>query len=473
MLTCLTATREASAIPVRPLTSEGLAMWSRLQPTAVQTWLNALGFRADPGTVAFLPGAGGAPSAVLAGMEALDHVWSYAALPALLPAGHYRLEENLLWPDAEPGPLPRALASMAALGWALGSYGFTRYRTPAPEPVARPSLLWPDAADRGAVERTATAIALVRDLVNTPAADLGPAELAAVARSLAQAHGADCRVIEGEALLAAGYPLIHAVGRASPRAPRLIDLRWGDADHPRLTLVGKGVCFDSGGLDLKSGGAMLLMKKDMGGAAHALALAQMVMTAGLPARLRLLVPAVENVVAGNAFKPLDVLRSRKGLTVEVGNTDAEGRLILADALAEADSESPHLLLDFATLTGAARVALGPDLPALFSRHESLAAALQQAGEQVGDPVWRLPLWQGYRKMLDSKVADIHSTGTSPHAGAITAALFLDAFVRPETRWAHLDLMAWNAASRPGRPEGGEAMGLRAAFALVTQEFGSR
>jgi leucyl aminopeptidase len=316
------------------------------------------------------------------------------------------------------------------------------------------------------VTREAEAIFLGRDLINTPAGDLLPSGLAQAAEDLAKRHGAEFREIVGADLLSMGYPAIHAVGRASADAPRLIDIGWGSLAHPRVTLVGKGVCFDSGGLDIKPAAGMQLMKKDMGGAAAVLALAHMIMAADLKLRLRVLVPAVENAIAGNAFRPLDVLGTRKGLTVEVGNTDAEGRLILADALTEADSEKPALLIDCATLTGAARVALGPELPALFARQDALADRLLGCGRAVADPLWRLPLWPGYRKTLDSKVADLSSTGESALHGAITAALFLAEFVDPATQWVHLDIYAWNAKTRPGRPEGGEPSAVRALYELA-------
>jgi leucyl aminopeptidase len=311
------------------------------------------------------------------------------------------------------------------------------------------------------------AIYLVRDLINTPAGDMGPAELAQAATKLAERHKARISVITGAALLKKNYPAIHAVGRASSRAPRLIDLRWG-AKGPRVTLVGKGVCFDSGGLDLKAAAGMRLMKKDMGGAAHALGLASMIMAARLPLRLRVLIPAVENSVSGDAFRPGDVLPTRKGLSVEIGNTDAEGRLVLCDALAEADSEDPELIVDFATLTGAARIALGAELPAMFCNDDGVAEALLAQGLAAQDPVWRLPLHAPYRRLLDSQVADINNISSGALGGAIMAALFMSEFVRPKTPWVHLDIMAWNPSSRPGRPEGGEAMGLRATYALIEE-----
>ena len=310
----------------------------------------------------------------------------------------------------------------------------------------------------------------MRDLINTPANDMGPERLEAAVRQLGERHGAQVSSIVGDELLAQNYPTIHAVGRAAAIAPRLIDLVWGDEDRPKLTLVGKGVCFDSGGLDLKPPAGMRLMKKDMGGAANMIGLAHMVMAAALPVRLRLLVPAVENSVSGNAMRPMDVIRTRKGLTVEIGNTDAEGRLILCDALAEASSESPDLILDCATLTGAARTALGADLPALFCNDDAVATALLAAGDAEQDPVWRMPLYRPYRKMLSSDVADLNNVSEAPLAGAVTAALFLERFVEPGTPWAHMDMMAWNREARPGRPRGGEAQFIRGAMAMLRRRY---
>ncbi|MBX6323244.1 MAG: leucyl aminopeptidase family protein [Rhodospirillaceae bacterium] len=454
---CLTERPARGAVPIAVVTPRGFPAWLARQPRHVAAWVRSAGFRADPGRHLLLPGAEGALGGVLLVRDEGRDPWSFGALPRALPEGVYRLEET---DDA-------AVADDAALGWALGAYAFTRYRKAERAPAV---LVWPAAADRAAVERAALAIYLVRDLVNTPAEDMGPAELAATTQRMARAHGARCTVTVGDDLAKAGFGAIHAVGRASARPPRLIDLRWGRTG-PRVTLVGKGVCFDSGGLDLKTASGMQLMKKDMGGAAHVLALAQMIMAAGLRLRLRVLVPAVENVVSANAFRPLDVLRTRKGITVEVGNTDAEGRLILCDALAEAQRERPDLLIDCATLTGAARVALGPDLPALFSNDDALAEALLAHGRALADPLWRLPLHKGYRQMLDSKIADINNVSDGPFAGAIVAALFLQEFVDPGTPWAHLDLYAWNPKARPGRPVGGEAMGLRALYALIEERAG--
>ena len=385
--------------------------------------------------------------------------WPYAALPTKLPRGVYQLEGGL--EDSE--------AAWLALGWALGTYVFDRYKKRRREPAV---LVWPPSVDRAEITRLVEAVFLARDLVNTPAGDLGPAELAQAARKLAGRHEGRCTVIRGDQLLKAGYPAVHAVGRAAQRPPCLIDLTWGKRNHPKVTLVGKGVVFDSGGLDLKPASGMLLMKKDMGGAAMVLAIASAVMDRRLPVRLRVLIPAVENAVSGNAFRPLDVLQTRKGLTVEVGNTDAEGRLILCDALEEASREDPALIVDFATLTGAARVALGTDVPAVFSNDEALAADLLTAAETTADPLWRLPLVASYAKQLDSKVADLCNVSDSQYGGAITAALFLSRFVGSRIPWAHVDLMAYNLSSRPGRPAGGEAMGVRAAYAMLVDRYGT-
>jgi len=451
------------AVPLVCLRPEDLAVWRDAQPLPVAAWVTTAGFRAGAGEICLLPGEGGALWGALVGLGETPDRWALAGLPATLPEGTYALADT-------PATKAPGFAEAAAVAWALGAYRFDRYRTRTPgDPPAR--LAWPTGVDRATVTRRVVAVTLTRDLVNTPAADMGPAELAQVARILADRHGGTVTEIVGDALLVETWPAVHAVGRASARAPRLLDLRWGDETHPRVTLVGKGVVFDTGGLDLKPAGNMQLMKKDMGGAAHALGLAHAIMAAALPVRLRVLIPAVENAVSGDSFRPLDVLTTRKGLTVEVGNTDAEGRLVLADALAEADAESPALLLDLATLTGAARVALGPDVPALFCRDDALAADLLAAGEIAEDPLWRLPLHAGYRSLLDSPVADLSSTGSSPHAGAITAALFLAEFVSPETPWAHVDLFAWAPKARPGRPEGGAAQGLDALFGVIARRFG--
>ena len=453
----------APAVPLHAVAADRFEAWAGGQPPAVKAWLAATNFRAESGSVAVIADASGGISAVVLGLGKGDDPWATGNLAKTLPKGAYRLQEDV---GAMAG-----FATWAALAWGLGAYGFSKYKSePAPE---RARLQWPEGCDRAYVEQAVAAAALTRDLVNTPANDMLPDALEQVARDLATACDAELRVVTGDALLAANYPMIHAVGRASTAAPRLIDFTWGDATAPKVTLVGKGVCFDTGGLDLKPASAMALMKKDMGGAATVLGLAQMIMQAALPVRLRVLIPAVENAVAGNAFRPGDILRTRKGITVEIGNTDAEGRLVLGDALTEAVSESPALLLDFATLTGAARTALGPEVPALFTDDEALARDFTAAADKCFDPMWRLPLWQPYRRMLDSKAADINNAGDSPFAGAVTAALFLKEFARPKdskVAWAHLDVYAWNPSDRPGRPAGGEAMAQRAAFELIKARF---
>ena len=396
---------------------------------------------------------------MLAGIGGESAIWDWAAVADCLPPGTYRI-------DADPDP---AAAHRAALGWALASYRFDRYRE---APGTPPALVRPAACDGAAVERAAAATFMVRDLINTPAEDLGPRQLAAAAESLADEFGARCRVVGGEALLRENFPAIHAVGRASTREPCLIDLVWGEEAAPKVTLVGKGVCFDTGGLDLKPAEYMKLMKKDMGGAAIVLGLARMVMSAGLAVRLRVLVPAVDNSVSGNALRPLDVVTTRKGITVEIGNTDAEGRVVLADALSLATEEEPAFLMDCATLTGAARVALGADLPALFCNDDTTAEDLLGHGRGQDDPLWRMPLWKPYRKQIESKVADLTNDAESRYGGAITAALFLAEFVDSNHPWAHIDVMAWNTKTRPGRPEGGEAMAMRALFAFLADRFGT-
>ena len=383
--------------------------------------------------------------------------WCLAKLAEALPAGTYALAHG------DPGK--------ALLGWQTAQYRFVRYRADK-EATGPRILLTKDAKALDAAVAEAGATALVRDLVNTPAEDMGPSDLEAEVETLAKAHKAVVHVTRGD-VLQRDYPMVHAVGRAASRhhAPRLIELTWGDPKAARVALVGKGVCFDSGGLDIKPSSGMLLMKKDMGGAAHALALAQLVMQAGLKVRLHLLIPAVENAISGNAFRPGDVLRSRAGLSVDIGNTDAEGRLVLGDALARAGEETPELVLDFATLTGAARVALGPDLPALMARRTETATDLQAAGKAADDPCWPLPLHDGYREYLKSDIADLNNAGGNGFAGAIVGGLFLDKFVPEGTDWAHFDTFAWRPAAKPGRPKGGDALGLRAAWGLLQQRYG--
>lgn len=448
--------RSAKAIPLTAVTRTSLrALLAKLGKSATH-WVEANDFRADPGSYCLLPDAQGHLRHVLAGISGADDLYALAGLPLKLPQGNYRLSDEGVALAAE----------RAALGWGLGAYQFTRYR----KAIRGPAKLAIDIATLRAVETRLQATFRVRDLVNTPTEDMGPAELTGEVKSLADAHAAVFHEWIGDDLITHNFPTIHAVGRASHRAPRLAELVWGDAAHPHLVLIGKGVCFDTGGLDLKTADGMRWMKKDMGGAAHAIALAELVMQAQLPVRLTLLIPAVENAVAGNAYRPGEVIRTRAGITVEIDNTDAEGRLVLCDALAYAAESKPDLIVDFATLTGAARVALGPDLPALFSNREEFAHATVNAGRGVQDPLWHMPLWAPYRAMLESRIADIANAGPSKHAGAVTAALYLERFVPHTTPWMHLDVYSWNDADKPGRPAGGEALGLRAFFAMLSERY---
>ena len=447
-------------VPIEATDARHLAATRRRLDAAQRRWLDANGFDAKPGSSALLADAQGRLARVLVGVDAAAPLAALAALPTTLPENTYQL--------ADEGSVPLDTVQ-AALGWALGAYQFTRYR----KAKRAPATLAVDTATLAAVQPLAEATTLVRDLVNTPTEDMGPEQLGKAIKHLGKAHKAKVRDWVGDELLKANFPTIHAVGRASHREPRLVELNWGDPDHPGLVLLGKGVCFDTGGLDLKPADGMRWMKKDMGGAAHAIALAGLVMQAKLPVRLTLLVPAVENAVAGNALRPGEVIVTRAGHSVEIDNTDAEGRLVLCDALAYGAEQQPELMIDFATLTGAARVALGPDLPALFGNDDALADAALAAGKAVADPLWRLPLWRPYRKLLDSYLADFANAGPSRHAGAITAALYLERFVPDGLPWLHLDTYAWNDGDRPGRPRGGEAMGLRALFALLQQRYGKR
>ena len=446
----------APATVLHSVAKADLDNWRSTLTERQRAGVAAARFAGKAGEVAILPGdaPGDWAAAEGSGDERLDDPWALASAAAKLPGGNYRLNSG------DP--------SAAGLGWCLAQHRFDRYCKAEDNTPPRVLLSGDPLAVRETV-RLAEAVALVRDLVDTPANDLGPAELAEAVTAQGRLFGAEVSVTVGEALQG-GFPLIHAVGRAAAQAPRLIDLRWGDSAHPRLTLVGKGVTFDSGGLDIKGAPGMALMKKDMGGAAHALALARLIMQADLPVRLRLIVPAVENAISANAFRPGDILRSRKGLTVEIGNTDAEGRLILADALTLAQEDRPEWLIDFATLTGAARVALGPELPALFGNDEGLVAALLAGGLASRDQLWRLPLWPGYRDMLKSPIADLGNAAEGGFAGAITAALFLERFVDAGQAWAHLDAYSWTPAAKPGRPKGGEATGLRAAWATVSAKY---
>jgi leucyl aminopeptidase len=417
-------------------------------------------FTAKPGKCLTLPAPDGRIAQVVFGIEdeasKSRDLFRPGALPGLLPPGVYRFANA-----------PHD-ARLATLAFALGTYRFGRYRKAETSEVR---LVPPDGVDVADIMRMAEAAALARDLINTPSNDMGPEQLAQAAQQLATRFGAGFNCVVGDELVRQNFPLIHAVGMASSRAPRLIDLTWGDPSHPKVTLVGKGVCFDTGGLDLKPSSGMLIMKKDMGGAANVLALAQMVMDAGLKVRLRVLIPAVENAVAGNAFRPLDIFKSRKGPTVEIGNTDAEGRLVLADALALADEEKPDLLVDLGTLTGAARVALGPDLPPFYTNDESLADAVASHAKRENDPLWRLPLWPPYDSWLDSKTADINNAPSGGFAGSITCALFLQRFVTDAKSWLHVDIYGWTPSAKPARPEGGECQAARAIYKLLSERYG--
>lgn len=457
MLDCF-APANSAAVPIIPVDAVGYAEWLNEQPISVKNWLSANAFEPKPHQLCLIPGGPqGQLGAVVLGIESHEDPYAYSSLPDKLPAGIYRI-------DAE---LSAGQMNNAAIGWGMGSYRYTRYRASKP---SRAQLALEPQVDRAHIETQVRAVALVRDMINTPAGDMMPVNLSKIAGHLAKTHGGHLHNIVGDDLLAHNYPMIHAVGRASVNLPRLLDLTWGKPGQPKVTLVGKGVCFDSGGLDIKNAAGMRLMKKDMGGAAHVLGLADMIMAAQLPVRLRVLIPAVENAVSGNAFRPGDIIPTRKKITVEIENTDAEGRLILCDALTEAVSEAPSLLIDFATLTGAARVALGTELPGFFSNSETLSVGLLRAAEAVREPIWRLPLHQAYRYQLDSQVADISNSSSEAFGGAITAALFLQEFVPDSIEWAHFDINAWNSRSRPGRPKGGEAMGLRAVYAYIYDRY---
>jgi len=447
----------AGATPIHAVDRATFKNLAPRLPAATRQWLATLGFDGAPDTHALLPDDKGRLSAVWAGVRDAVHPYALSALPRVLPVGPYRLEDVGLVLDDQA----------AALSWDLGAYVFDAYKKTRRE-AATLQLAPSEGATRGAL--VAAALCGTRDLVNTPAEHMGPAELAQAVQMAAKAHGARFKQTVGDALLKAGLPAIHAVGRAAAREPRLIELNWGSDKHPRLTLVGKGVCFDSGGLDIKAADGMRLMKKDMGGAANALGLATLIMALKLPLRLQLLIPAVENAIAGNAYRPGDIIRTRAGLQIEIGNTDAEGRVILCDALAYGAEHKPALMIDMATLTGAARVALGPQLPALFCRRMDLARELVDRGLALHDPLWHLPLWQPYHAGIESEVADIVNTGKGPMAGAINAALFLADFVPESLEWLHVDLFAWNDVGRPGRPAGGEAQTIRTLLAFLEDRF---
>ncbi|NBB68751.1 MAG: leucyl aminopeptidase family protein [Alphaproteobacteria bacterium] len=445
------------SIPLNSLDAEALADWKRSAAPGERSWVEASGFQAKPGSHLLVPDGEGGIGRVLAGREPGDRIWSLAHLPAVLPEGDYRLECD--WPDGD--------RERAAVGWGLGCYRFDRYKA-MDAPTARLAL----EGDRERRIRTLVeSSAFVRDLVNTPAIDLGPSELAEAARGLADEHGAAFEVFEGERL-EREFPAIHVVGQAASRAPRLIRMQWGREDAPSLALVGKGVIFDSGGLNIKPGAGMVLMKKDMGGAAHVLGLAKIIMTLGLDVNLRVYVPAVENAISGNAYRPSDIIRTRKGTSVEIGNTDAEGRVVLSDALTLATEEGAERIIDFATLTGAARIALGEDLPPIYGRDARAARDIQDLSFEEEDPLWPMPLFEPYRRLIEPAIADISNTGSSKFGGSLTAALFLDHFVGEGIDWFHLDIYAWNLSDRPGRPAGGEAQGLRSMWCWLERTYGA-
>jgi leucyl aminopeptidase len=445
------------SIPIISILKEQWQAWLTQQSPITQQWLQATNFIVKPGNYVLLPGKDGQLQQVLLLRNDDLDFWSFGLLASVLPEGHYHIE----------GMGDEELQDRFAFAWGLGAYEFTPYKA-STRPLAQ--LVLTAEKKTTFLMAKVNAIYRVRNLINTPTNDMGPAELVENVFQLGEKFNATVTQIVGDALLKANYPAIYTVGKASCRSPRLVDLRWGDPKAPKLTLVGKGVCFDSGGLDLKSAANMLAMKKDMGGAANAIGLAEMIMSLKLPLCLRLLIPAVENLIAGNAYKPGDIIQTRQGLSVEIGNTDAEGRLILADALSEADSEKPELLIDFATLTGSARSAVGTEISAFFTDQETLANDLLRHSQIEQDPMWRLPLYKPYQKLLESKLANLSNCGSSAFAGAITAALFLRNFVQADTTWLHIDFNGYNVGSRPGRPEGGEAMSILTIFSYLTEKY---
>jgi leucyl aminopeptidase len=456
MLPCYTSAADYVR-PIYVITQVEFADWLQGQDATARAWLAEANYQGEPGSVHVVPTSDGKINFIVLSVSDKNNFWSVGNLSVTLPQGIYQFVHC------------EHRAEDFAIAWGLGAYQFTRYK----KASRSPSVLLIDASKSAYINNVVSAIYCVRDLINTPTEDMGPSELAIEAGKIAQEFNADYSEVIGDDLLKQNYPAIHAVGRASDDAPRLLDLRWGDKSHPKVTLVGKGVCFDTGGLDIKPSSYMLLMKKDMGGAAHVLGLARMIMQSNLAVRLRVLIPAVENSISGNAYRPGDVINSRKGLTIEIGNTDAEGRVVLADAITEAVSEKPDLLIDMATLTGAARVAVGTEISAVFSNNNDLVNAVMAHGDKRIDPIWRLPLFTSYRESLNSLIADINNNSSDSYAGAITAALFLKEFVPDNIPWLHFDIMAWNTRAKPGRPVGGEAMALRALFAYLTERYAIR
>lgn len=444
----------STIVPISLVTPQNYFDWLAKQSSFTKEWLLASQFRAEAGMVRLIPDVKGNIARVVCCMSQAENMWGVGSLPFQLPEGIYQFDHAYEYENDY------------AIAWGLGAYQFSRYK----KPLRSPAQLFVDSKAAQYVSNIVESIYLVRDWTNTPTDDMGPSEFAEAAKNLARQYNAKFSQIIGEDLLKYNYASIYTVGRASDDPPRLIDLRWGKINHPKVTLVGKGVCFDSGGLDIKTAPYMLLMKKDMAGGAHVLGLARMIMQAQLPICLRVLIPTVENAISGNAYRPGDIIKSRKGLTIEVGNTDCEGRVILADALCEAVSENPELLIDITTLTGAARVALGTELPAVFSNNDAVVNEVIKQGEKLNDPMWRLPLFALYREYINSSIADLNNNATEPYAGAITAALFLKEFVPNDIPWLHFDLMAWNLRARPGRPQGAEAMALRALFGYLTNRY---
>lgn len=451
--------KQQPGIAIYPVTTISLESWTLQQPRHIQNWVKTSQFKAESGQCCLIPHHDGSLGCVLIGLENEADFWAFGALPSRLPAGQFMIADSVLLKNA-------AQYHQAALAWGLGAYQFSQYKSETQPRLAK--LILPIAVDYASLEKFLSAIELTRNLINTPAEDMGPDALENAVIAVAKKCGAATAVIKGEKLLKENYPAIHAVGRASSREPRVIDLRWSKHKNaPKITLVGKGVCFDSGGLDLKNAAGMLLMKKDMSGAAMMLATAQLIMSHDLPVQLRLLIGAVENSVSSNSYRPGDIVKTRSGKTVEITNTDAEGRMVLCDLLFEACKEKPDVVIDFATLTGAARVALGEDIPALYAQPQSFADDLLKASRVVNDPLWQLPLVSQYKEKLKSEIADMINAADSPYGGSITAALFLQAFVTPETKWAHVDVAAWNFKAKPGRPVGGDAFGVRAVFEYIS------
>jgi leucyl aminopeptidase len=443
-----------AATPIITVLQANFAAFLDAESPKIRAWLAVSGFSAKPHTFALIPNDDGKIEKIIVGVSSASDIFALSHLPFQLPHGQYRLLNGALTDYA------------AVLSWQLGTYQFSRYKK---SPKSASTLVFQPSAEATRAVEMGEAIALTRDLVNTPTEDMGPQHLSEAAKKIASEFGGAFREIVGDELLTQNFPAIHAVGRASHRPPRLIEIVWGDPTHPKVAVVGKGVCFDTGGLNIKGADGMRQMKKDMGGGAHAIALARLIMQANLPVRLQMLVPAVENAIAGNAYRPGEIVATRAGLQIEIGNTDAEGRVVLSDALTLAAEAKPALIIDFATLTGAARVALGPELPATFANDDTWFNKLNQAATASQDPIWRMPLWQPYNDMIKSNIGDIINTG-GPQAGAVTAALFLEHFIPQGQAWIHIDTFAWNLKSRPGRPDGGEALSLRAAFTMLESHY---